>query len=203
MPKQETIPVVGRVLNSSAVGYCFGCSAPRPAAPTLGAFVTTTGGGTASIMGVITDIRVEDDMFARQLVSETTSDTIINDQRTFRMVPLEVDVLHTGYFLEEGSPRHRLPPQPPVALESVQTSAPAEVRAFLAHAHGGWNFTFLNLLLASEVSSAVLAGVIWQAAAAQAPDAEARFRQEAARELARLMAGDLQQLYALLPQLNQ
>jgi hypothetical protein len=203
MPKQETIPVVGRVLNSSATGYCFGCSAPQPAAPTLGAFVTTTGGGTASIMGVIANIRVEDDMFARQLVSETTSDTIINDQRAFRMVPLEVDVLHTGFFLEDGAPRHRLPPQPPVALESVHTSPPAEVRAFLTHANGGWNFAFLNLLMANDVSNEVLAGIIWQAAAAQPPDAETRFRQEAAREIARLMAGDLQQLYALLPQLNQ
>jgi hypothetical protein len=203
MPAKESIPVVGRVLHSSATGYCFGCSAPRPTAPTLGAFVSTTGGGTASIMGVITDIRVEDDMFARQLVSETTSDTIINDQRTFRMVPLEVSVLHAGYFLAAGQARHRLPPQPPVALESVLTCPAEEVRVFLQAARGGWNFAFLTLLLATGASNEVIAGVIWQAAGAQPPDSELRFRQDAAREIARLMAGDLQRLYAILPQLNQ
>jgi hypothetical protein len=203
MPSNDSFPSIGRVLNSSAVGYCYGCSAPQPNIPALGAFVSTLGGGSASILGVISDIRVVDDMFARQLVSETTAAYAIQDQQTFRMVPLEVDVLHAGYFLPDGTVRHRLPPQPPVALESVRLCPPEEVRAFLKAAQGGWKFSFLTLLLAAGASNEVLSEVVWRMAETQPPDTEPRVRQEAARELTRLLAGDLQRLYALLPQLSQ
>jgi hypothetical protein len=195
--------IVGRVLTSNATGYCYGCAVPQPAIPRLGAFVSAIGGGTASMVGIISDIRVVDDMFARQLVSESIRDEYIEDQRVFRMVPLEVCVLNAGYFLPDGAVRHRLPPQPPIALEGIRSCPPEEVRAFLQHPQGGWKFAFLTLLLAAGASNEVLAETVWQAAAAQAPDAELRFRQEAARELARLLAGDLARLYALLPQLNQ
>jgi len=203
MSEKDSQTIIGRVLSSSATGYCFGCSVPQPSIPCLGAFVSTLGGGTASIMGVISDICVVDDMFARQLVSETTSHEYIDDQRTFRMVPLEVTVLHVGYFLSDGEVRHRLPPQPPIALESVRACSPEEVRAFLNSDSSGWKFSFLTLLLAADASNEILAEVLWQAAGSQPADAEPRLRQEAAREITRLLAGDLQRLYALLPQLSQ
>jgi hypothetical protein len=211
MPKSSATPVstvkpIGRVLSSSATGFLFGCIDSTVGSPTLGAFVQAAAGGAGDsgmrVVGIIADIRVVDDTFARQLVSGDAKAEYIREQRERRLTPLEVSVLHGGYSLPEGGYRHRLPPRPPAALEEVIPSAAEDIRAFLKGAHGGWRFAFLSLLIAAGASNEMVAECVWQAAAAQPPDPENRFIQEAARELARLLAGDLQRLYSLLPQLN-
>jgi hypothetical protein len=207
MPKSSvpTVKPIGRVLSSGATGFLFGCVDTAGESPCLGAFVQAAGGAADSgtrVVGIVADIRVVDDAFARQLVAGDAAPDYIRDQRDRRLTPLEVSVLHTGYALPDGNWRHRLPPRPPSALEEVLPSPPDEIRAFLKDPNGGWKFSFLSLLIAAGASNEVIAECVWQAAAAQPPDPQNRFIQEAARELARLLAGDLQRLYSLLPQLN-
>jgi hypothetical protein len=210
MPKSHAAPVsesrpLGRVLSSGATGFLFGCIDTATDSPRLGAFVRSACGAAesgANAVGVVADIRVVDDAFARQLVAGDAKPEYIQEQRVRRLTPLEVNVLHAGYALPDGSCRHRMPPRPPSALEEVHPCAPEEIRAFLQDPRGGWRFSFLSLLLAGGASNEVVAECVWQAAAAQPPDPENRFVREAARELARLLAGDLQRLYSLLPQLN-
>lgn len=201
-----TTAPIGRVLSSSAVGFLVGCVETGTGSPALGAFMQVASGSSGDsglrIIGVVTDIRVVDDAFARQLVAGDATATYIGEQRKLRLTPLEVNVLHAGYVLPEGEVRHRLPPRPPSALEGVQPAPPEDIRAFLKNPRGGWRFAFLSLLVAAGASNEVLAECVWQAAAAQPPDPQNRFIQEAARELTRLLAGDLQRLYSLLPQLS-
>ena len=206
MPKPTAAPnanPVGRILSGSGAEFIFGCSNPDESAIQLGTFVRAAGfPADTTVIGVVSDIRVIDDSFARQLVAGDAKDEYIREQRERRLTPLEVTALHAGYLPASGEARHRLPPRPGAALEAVFPCTPEEIRTFLRHPKGGWRFDFLPLLLAAGASNEVLAECVWQAAAAQPPDPQNTFRTEAARELARLLAADLQRLYSLLPQLS-
>jgi hypothetical protein len=193
-------PPIGRILSSSAVEFLFGCAGAPGGPLRLGAFVEAETGAACAI-GVVADIRVVDDAFARQLVAGDAKPDYIQEQRDRRLTPLEVRALHAGYVLPGGEVRHRLPPRPSSALEAVYSSNAERVRAFLRDARGGWNFSFLSILIAAGATNEVLAECVWQAAAAQPADPQGKFRQEAARELTRLLSVDLQRLYSLLPQL--
>jgi hypothetical protein len=191
---------VGRVLSSSATEFLLGSADSQGSPLRLGAFVQAETGGVIAI-GVVADIRVVDDAFARQLVAGDAKPDYIREQRDRRLTPLEVRVLHAGYILSGGGVVHRLPPRPPSALEAVYPCDAERVRAFLRDPGGGWNFSFLSILIAAGATNEVLAECVGQAAAAQPADPQSRFRQEAARELTRLLSVDLQRLYSLLPQL--
>jgi hypothetical protein len=191
---------LGRVLSSGATEFLFGCVGPQGGPLRLGAFVQAETGAECAV-GIVADIRVVDDAFARQLVAGDAKPDYIQEQRDRRLTPLEVRALSAGYFLPGGEVFHRLPPRPPSALEAVYPCDPERVRAFLRGAGGGWNFSFLSILIAAGASNEVLAECVWQAVAAQPVDPQGRFRQEAARELTRLLSVDLQRLYSLLPQL--
>jgi hypothetical protein len=199
-PVETAASPIGRVLSSSAAEFLFGCAGAQGGPLRLGAFVQAET-GVACAIGVVADIRVVDDAFARQLVAGDAKPDYIQEQRDRRLTPLEVRALHAGYVLPGGEVLHRLPPRPPSALEAVHLCDPERVRAFLRASGGGWNFSFLSILIAAGASNEVLAECIWQAAAAQPADPQSRFRQEAARELTRLLSVDLQRLYSLLPQL--
>ena len=205
MTKKSALPIpastpIGRVLSSGAAEFLFGCAGAQDSPLRLGAFVQADTEQACAI-GVVADIRVVDDAFARQLVAGDAKADYIQEMRDRRLTPLEVRTLHAGYILPSGDILHRLPPQPPSALEAVHACDAERVRAFLRDARGGWNFSFLSILIAAGASNEVLAECVWQAAAAQPADPAGRFRQEAARELTRLLSVDLQRLYSLLPQL--
>jgi hypothetical protein len=193
-------PPLGRILSSSAAEFLFGCVGSQGGPLRLGAFVQAQSGATLAI-GVVADIRVVDDAFARQLVAGDAKPDYIQEQRDRRLTPLEVRALHAGHILPGGQVLHRLPPHPPSALEAVYPCDPEQVRGFLRDGRGGWNFSFLSILIAAGATNEVLAECVWQAAAAQPADPQGKFRQEAARELTRLLSVDLQRLYSLLPQL--
>ena len=205
---QPTTAPIGRVLAGGATEFLCGCTEDGSAALHIGAFLSAKAGAgnpsaAVSAIGVVADIRVVDDAFARQLVAGDAKPDYIKEQRDRRLTPLEVRVLQAGYLLPGGEVRHRLPPRPPSALEAVYPSDPEQVRAFLRAAGGGWNFSFLSILIAAGASNEVLAECVREAAAAQPADPQKRFLQEAARELTRLLAEDLQRLYSLLPQLSE
>ncbi len=199
-PPISTASPIGRVLSSSAAEFLCGCAGAQGGPLRLGAFVQAEAGDACAV-GVVADIRVVDDAFARQLVAGDAKPDYIQEQRDRRLTPLEVRALHAGYILPGGAIFHRLPPRPPSALEAVYPCDADRVRAFLRASGGGWNFSFLSILIAAGASNEVLAECVWQAAAAQPADPQSRFRQEAARELTRLLSVDLQRLYSLLPQL--
>ncbi len=205
MTKKSASPIpaaspIGRVLTSSAAEFLFGCAGAQGGPLRLGALVQAET-GQARAIGVVADIRVIDDAFARQLVAGDAKPDYIQEQRDRRLTPLEVRALHAGYILPDGAIFHRLPPRPPSALEAVTPCDADCVRAFLRAPGGGWNFSFLSILISAGASNEVLAECVWQAATAQPADPQGRFRQEAARELTRLLSIDLQRLYSLLPQL--
>jgi hypothetical protein len=200
MAEKDPAPL-GRVLSGGATEYLCGCTEEQSAALHIGSFLRAEAGETETV-GVVADIRIVDDAFARQLVAGEAERRYIDDQRKRRLTPLEVRVLQAGYLASGGEAVHRLPPRPPAALEAVYPCGGDRVRAFLQSKNGGWSFAFLPILIAAGASNEVLAECILAAAAAQPPDPQKRFLQEAARELTRLLAEDLQRLYSLLPQLS-
>ena len=199
MTEKNPAPI-GRVLSGGATEYLCGCVEDQCAAVRIGAFLRVEAGAADSI-GVVADIRIVDDTFARQLVAGDAKADYIKEQRDRRLTPLEVRVLQAGYLPKGGEASHRLPPRPPSALEAVYPCDGEAVRAFLRAKNGGWNFAFLSILIAAGASNEVLAECVRAAAEAQPADPQMRFLQEAARELTRLLADDLTRLYSLLPQL--
>ena len=167
---------IGRVLSSEATEFLFGCADAQAGPLRLGSFVQAETGASLGV-GVVADIRVVDDAFARQLVAGDAKPDYIQEQRDRRLTPLEVRALHAGYILPGGEVLHRLPPRPPSALEAVYPCDAERVRAFLRDSRGGWNFSFLSILIAAGASNEVLAECVWQAAAAQPADPAGTFRQ--------------------------
>jgi len=198
---EKTPAPVGRVLSGGATEFLCGCTEEQSAAIRIGSFLRVETGG-ASAVGVVADIRIVDDTFARQLVAGDAKADYIKEQRDRRLTPLEVRVLQAGYILPGGEVRHRLPPRPPAALAAVYPCDGEQVRSFLRAPGGGWNFAFLPILISAGATNEVLAECVREAAAAQPADPQKRFLQEAARELTRILAEDLQRLYSLLPQLS-
>jgi hypothetical protein len=200
MTEKNSAPI-GRVLSGGSTEYLCGCIEDQCAAVRIGAFLRAAAGESESI-GVVADIRIVDDTFARQLVAGDAKAAYIKEQRDRRLTPLEVRVLQAGYLSKSGEATQRLPPRPPSALEAVYPCEGEAIRSFLRGKSGGWNFSFLSILISAGATNEVLAECVRAAAAAQPADPQNRFLQEAARELTRLLAEDLQRLYSLLPQLS-
>ena len=188
------------MLSGGATEYLCGCVEDQCAALRIGAFVRAEAGEADSI-GVVADIRIVDDTFARQLVAGDAKADYIREQRDRRLTPLEVRVLQAGYVPRAARPptacrRGRLPRSKRSTRATAKRCAPS------CGPSGGWNFSFLSILIAAGASNEVLAECVRAAAAAQPADPQKRFLQEAARELTRLLAEDLTRLYSLLPQLS-
>ncbi len=204
-------PLIGRVLRASVAEFTLGCRAQGSQVPAFGSLVRVAGdaAGDSSalqIIGVVADLRLEDDPFVRQLVGANVQDEYINDQRDRRQVPIEVRVIHLGYFDAQGAAKHALPPRPPLALEAIQACAPEEVRRFCApqaRAERSWQLGFLGLLVEAQAGDALLTAVLSNIALQLDGEARAEFAREAGRELARLLSGDVLRLTRLLPQVGQ
>ncbi len=203
--------LIGRVLRASVAEFTLGCRAQGGQVPAYGSLVrvaheASSDSSAIQIIGVVADLRLEDDPFVRQLVGANVQEEYINDQRDRRQVPIEVRVIHLGYFDARGIATHALPPRPPLALEAIQACTPQEVRRFCApqtHTERTWQLGFLALLVEAEAGDALLTslltGIALQLPAESRPD----FAREAGRELARLLSGDVLRLTRLLPQVGQ
>ncbi len=197
---------VGRVLRAGTRGFTIGCEVMRPDIPAFGSFVRADGQAPGSaIYGLIYDVSIDDDLFARQFIGAGTPEEVVLDQRRNRQVPIEVSVLAVGGTVGRPAPagggetiRHSLPAQPPVALDWLYQCSDAEVRAFTAR------FDYFRLVLeAREVpADELLAASLRAAAAARPEDERETFLVEAGRELARLLAGDPVRLEGLLRRLR-
>lgn len=202
--------IAGRVLRSSTTGFTIGCQ-PLPAessyaAPAFGALVRASTRDENVTYGLVYNIVVEDDPFVRQLVAAGIEDEeYIADQRQRRQAPVTADVLVVGY----GRPAtaggnaadifHRLPQQPPGALDRIYLCNGAEVRRFTER------HDWLRIVLAAANAPAdQLAVAALRAAAAARPGEQEReaYLIAAGRELARLLALDLARLDGILRQLK-
>ena len=122
---------IGRLLRSNTVGFTFGCSVPEPEVPLFGDFVKAPAQhGQSEVIGLISDILIEDDPFVRQLIAAPDlPEAYIQDQRKNRQVPIEVSVLTVGYRTDSAV-FQALPPQPPVTLDYIQRCEPEEIATF-------------------------------------------------------------------------
>jgi hypothetical protein len=123
---------IGRVLRASTTGYAIGCRVSQLSEPSFGFLVKAQlVDQREAVYGLIYDIHIDDDPLVRRLVlAESPRQSVIEDQRVNRLLPIEMSVLTTGYRME-GTIHHGLPPRPPLNLDPVALCRdPAEVRAF-------------------------------------------------------------------------
>ncbi|MBK8987513.1 MAG: hypothetical protein IPM39_15785 [Chloroflexi bacterium] len=111
----------GRVLRASTSGFAVGCRVGQLQGPAFGSLVKAQPvDEREAIYGLIYDMHVDDDPLVRRLVlAENPPESVINDQRDNRLLPIEMSVLAVGYG-ENGRFRHHLPPRPPLNLDPVE-----------------------------------------------------------------------------------
>jgi hypothetical protein len=170
----------------------------QPDIPTFGSFVQADARGQGdAIYGLIHDVAVQDDLFVRRFIIAEPPEEVVRDQRENRQVPIEVTVLAVG--CREGERIvHRIPPQPPVTMDHLYLCPPDEVIAFTRR------FDYFRLVLDAPTvpADALLTASLRLAAAARPAGEGEEFLVEAGRELARLLAGDLQRLDGMLRRLS-
>lgn len=187
----HAIPV-GRVLRSRTAGFTIGTKTLAADVPRFGAFVTAPAPDGCTIMGLIYDVLIDDDLFARQLIGAEVGEEYIADQRQNRQVPIEISVLVVGHA-RNGQWYPYLPPQPPISLDQIVTCGASEVCAFTE------DFTFFRTVLNAKDAPAdeLLAAALRTAADARG-DARREYLVRAGRELSRLLAFDAVRLEGLL-----
>lgn len=184
---------VGRVVRSSTTRFAVGCQVLRPDVPVFGSLVKVGTVGGDEVYGLIHDVRMEDDPFVRQVAAMAEErPEVIEDQRRNRQVPIEVGVLVVGYQ-RDGRIHHRLPPQPPISLDTIHTCSDDELAAFTSE----FGYFLLVLNSPDSPSDELLAANLIYAAQARGGGGPA-FLVDAGRELARLLALDQPRLDAML-----
>ncbi|OGO08290.1 MAG: hypothetical protein A2Z66_05130, partial [Chloroflexi bacterium RBG_13_66_10] len=186
---------IGRVTRSSTRGFVGAVRLPEPEIPVFGAFcLADAQRGQSAVIGLIYDISIEDDAFARQMAtSEGLAPEQLADARFNRQVPVEFSALAVGFRLPGGF-RYSLPPQPPLTMAPIHPLASAEIRSFTDRPE------WIPLVLgAAEIPADDLLAASLRLAAEARPDAERLpFLVAAGRECARLLSHDLSRLDNLL-----
>jgi hypothetical protein len=132
----QAIPI-GNVLRADIRGFVVASRIPEPDVPTFGTFVRVPiQQERAQLIGLVYDIRLQDDPFLRHLAVTVSEDNpqhqeIIADQRE-RVIPVEIGVAAVGYRGEEDVYRYGLPPQPPMILKQITVCRDEEVAHFTA-----------------------------------------------------------------------
>ena len=111
---------MGRVLRSSTASLTLGTKTLAADVPRFGGFVKVAAPDGGDIIGLIYDVVIEDDLFARQLIGAEVSAEYIADQRPNRQVPIEISVLVVGHA-RDGKMYQYLPAQPPISLDEIVT----------------------------------------------------------------------------------
>jgi hypothetical protein len=188
---EQSIPV-GRVLRSSTTSFSIGTKTLAANVPRFGGFVKVAAPDGGDIIGLIYDVVIDDDLFARQLIGADVGPEYIADQRTNRQVPIEISVLVVGHA-RSGKMYQYLPAQPPIALDEIVTCSDAEVVQFTM------DFTYFRTVLNAKDAPAdeLLAASL--RLAAEVRGAQGReYLVRAGRELSRLLAFDAVRLEGLL-----
>jgi hypothetical protein len=111
---------IGRVLRASTAGFAIGCRVSQLSLPSFGSLVKAQPvEARESIYGLIYDMHIDDDPLVQRLVlAEAPRQSVIEDQRSNRLLPIEMSVLSIGYR-QNGTLAHGLPPRPPLNLDPV------------------------------------------------------------------------------------
>lgn len=173
----KTIPF-GRILTSHLRAATAAFRVGTNEIPPFGALVRVQIGNRAQdeIFGLVTDIRMEEDGFLRQLASGSElPPEIVLDSRDNRNVPIVLSILWVG-SRTNGRLSHLTPPRPPLTLDELYICDTAEIAAFTSHGQFGY---FRHLLRWSEGAiEELIAAHFQQALAAHAeagnPSWEAR-----------------------------
>ncbi|MFL7839429.1 MAG: hypothetical protein ACK2T4_13775 [Candidatus Promineifilaceae bacterium] len=139
---------IGRVLRANTTGFAVGSRVKQLSAPGFGSLVKAQPAGEHEVIyGLIYNINIDDDQLIRRLVMvETPRPEVIEDQRTNRILPIEMSVLAVGYRIN-GNLHYSLPPRPPLNLDPViLVENAAEIRQFTN------NLGYLRLILRAEGS---------------------------------------------------
>lgn len=134
---------IGRILRASTTGFAVGCRVSQLSRPAFGGLVRAQPvDEREAIYGLIYDMHIDDDPLVRRLVlAENPPESVINDQRNNRLLPIEMSVIAVGYQVD-GQLYHGLPPRPPLNLDPVElVTDPADVRRFTE------NLAYLRLIL--------------------------------------------------------
>jgi hypothetical protein len=187
---------IGRLLRAGTSGFVAGCRVSQVQAPYLGVLVRAPLEDGSQIYGMVSDIHIDDDGVVRQLVTaETVSQSVIEDNRLNRNVPLEISVLSVGYA-ENGRIFHLLPPRPPLSLDAIYLCSPQEICAFTSAGRFGY---FRHILRAVDLPiSELLASHLRQADQCQRACGNPGWASAAARELITLLRDDYATLMTLL-----
>ncbi len=188
-------PLIGRVTRCSTRGFVGAVRLPEPDMPAFGTFCNTEAQqGRSQVVGLIYDISIVDDEFARQMASaDSLSPEQLADTQENRQVPVEYSALAVGYADGEGY-RHSLPPQPPLTLAPIYPMTAEETSQFTQ------KLDFLPLILSAQQipTEELLVAALRHAALLREGAAQERFLLEAGRACARLMASDLTRLDRVL-----
>lgn len=123
---------IGRILRASTTGFAVGCRVSQLSVPAFGGLVCAQPvDEREAIYGLIYDMHIDDDPLVRRLVlAENPPESVINDQRNNRLLPIEMSVIAVGYQVN-GRVQHGLPPRPPLNLDPVElVTDPDDVRRF-------------------------------------------------------------------------
>lgn len=134
---------IGRILRASTTGFAVGCRVNQLSVPAFGGLIRAQPvDEREAIYGLIYDMHIDDDPLVRRLVlAENPPESVINDQRNNRLLPIEMSVIAIGYELN-GNLYHGLPPRPPLNLDPVElVTNPDDVCAFTE------NLSYLRLIL--------------------------------------------------------
>lgn len=111
---------IGRVLRASTTGFAVGSRVQQLDAPSFGCLVKAQPiDQREAIYGLVYDMHIDDDPLVRRLIlAENPRQSVIEDQRNNRLIPIEMSTLTVGYSVN-GEILHGLPPRPPLNLDPV------------------------------------------------------------------------------------
>ena len=191
----ESPMMIGRVTRCSTRGFVGAMHISENELPVFGSFCQAEAqGGRSHVVGLVYDISITDDLFARQIAAlETVPQEHIADGQINRQVPVEFSALAVGFQDDDGY-HQSLPPQPPHTLASIFTMTSAGSIEFTSHLQ--FLQTILNApnLPVDELISTALR----LSAQARSEGEQERFLLHGGRELARLLAQDLTRLESIL-----
>ncbi len=137
MNRSDRAIPIGNVLRADIRGFTVASRIPEPDVPTFGTFVRVPiQQERAQLLGLVYDIRLQDDPFLRHLAVTVSEDNpqhqeIIADQRE-RVIPVEIGVAAVGYSDQDDRYHYGLPPQPPMILKRITVCHGEEVARFTA-----------------------------------------------------------------------
>ncbi|MFN2149267.1 MAG: hypothetical protein ACK2T2_12830 [Anaerolineales bacterium] len=191
----ETTGPIGRITRCSTQLFSGAVHPSALSRPAFGAFCQAEDtAGEIKVIGVIYDLRIEDDPLARQMAAlEDLPAEQLADAQKNRQAPVEFSALTVGY--EQGDRIiYALPPRPPLTLSPVFLLSGQDLLRFTGEA------SFARLILASPnlPSEQLLAAALRSAIAARPEGDRDRYQLLAGRTVARLLAGDLPRLENVL-----